>query len=173
VDLTKPDFRDPKIFWYEPEKKWVMVAVLADERKLTIFDSLNLKEWKLRSAFGPAGDSAGQWECPDLFELPVEGTKEKKWVLIVNRNPGAPAGGTGTKYFVGLFDGLQFKNETPASQELWADYGKDFYARIPLLTCPRGTAGKSGWAGSATGSMQTSSQPFCGAAHNPSPARSG
>jgi len=46
----------------------------------------------------------------------------------VNRNPGAPAGGTGTKYFVGWFDGLQFKNETPASQELWADYGKDFYA---------------------------------------------
>ncbi len=128
VDLKQPDFRDPKIFWYAPEKKWVMVAVLADERKLMIFDSPNLKDWKLRSSFGPAGDSAGQWECPDLFELPMEGTKERKWVLIVNRNPGTPAGGTGTKYFIGSFDGMQFKDEMPVSQELWADYGKDFYA---------------------------------------------
>jgi fructan beta-fructosidase len=146
VNLAKPDFRDPKIFWYEPEMKWVMVAVLADERKLMIFDSPNLKEWKLRSTFGPAGDSAGQWECPDLFELPVEGTKEKKWVLIVNRNPGAPAGGTGTKYFVGWFDGLQFRNETPASQELWADYGKDFYATNSFADLPEGD-GRKIWMG--------------------------
>jgi fructan beta-fructosidase len=146
VNLAKPDFRDPKVFWYEPEKKWVMVAVLADERKLMIFDSPNLKEWKLRSTFGPAGDSAGQWECPDLFELPVEGTKEKKWVLIVNRNPGALAGGTGTKYFVGWFDGLQFKNETPASHELWADYGKDFYATNSFADLPA-SDGRKIWMG--------------------------
>jgi len=147
VNLAKPDFRDPKVFWYEPEKKWVMVAVLADERKLMIFDSPNLKEWKLRSTFGPAGDSTGQWECPDLFELPVEGTNEKKWVLIVNRNPGAPAGGTGTKYFVGRFDGLEYKNETPASQELWADYGKDFYATNTFADLPEGDSRKiwMGW----------------------------
>ena len=146
VDLKQPDFRDPKIFWYEPKKKWVMVAVLADERKLVIFDSPNLKDWKLRSSFGPAGDSAGQWECPDLFELPVEGTKEKKWVLIVNRNPGAPAGGTGTKYFIGSFDGIQFKDETPASQELWADYGKDFYATNTFADVPA-SDGRKIWMG--------------------------
>jgi fructan beta-fructosidase len=146
VNLTKPDFRDPKVFWYEPEKKWVMVAVLADERKLMILDSPNLKEWKLRSSFGPAGDRAGQWECPDLFELPVEGAKEKKWVLIVNRNPGAPAGGTGTKYFVGWFDGLQFKNETSASHELWADYGKDFYATNSFADLPA-SDGRKVWMG--------------------------
>jgi fructan beta-fructosidase len=146
VNLAKSDFRDPKVFWYEPEKKWVMVAVLADERKLMIFDSPNLKEWKLRSTFGPAGDRAGQWECPDLFELPVEGTKEKKWVLIVNRNPGAPAGGTGTKYFVGWFDGLQFKNETSASHELWADYGKDFYATNSFADLPA-SDGRKVWMG--------------------------
>jgi fructan beta-fructosidase len=147
VNLAKPDFRDPKVFWYAPEKKWVMVAVLADERKLMIFDSPNLKEWKLRSTFGPAGDNAGQWECPDLFELPVEGTREKKWVLIVNRNPGAPAGGTGTKYFVGWFDGLQFTNETPTSHELWADYGKDFYATNTFADLPKGDSRKiwMGW----------------------------
>ena len=146
VDLKKPDFRDPKVFWYEPEKKWVMVAVLADERKLVILDSPNLKEWKMRSSFGPAGDSAGQWECPDLFELSVEKTKGRKWVLIVNRNPGAPAGGTGTKYFVGSFDGLQFNSETPASRELWADYGKDFYATNTFADLPAGD-GRKIWMG--------------------------
>jgi fructan beta-fructosidase len=62
--------------------------------------------------------------------------KNKKWVLIVNRNPGAPAGGTGTRYFVGSFDGTHFVNETPAGQELWADYGKDFYATNSFSDLP-------------------------------------
>jgi fructan beta-fructosidase len=146
ADLERPDFRDPKVFWYEPEKKWVMVAVLADERKVQIFDSRNLREWKWRSAFGPAGDTAGQWECPDLFELPVEGKKEKKWVLIANRNPGAPAGGTGTKYFVGSFDGAEFKSESPSRQELWADYGKDFYATNTFADLPD-SDGRKIWLG--------------------------
>ena len=128
ADLKQPDFRDPKVFWYEPGKKWVMVAVLADERKAVFFDSKDLKTWVFRSAF-EIGAGKGQWECPDLFELPVDGDgRNRKWVLIVNRNPGAPAGGTGTRYFVGSFDGSHFANETPAQQELWADYGKDFYA---------------------------------------------
>ncbi|HEY6385845.1 MAG TPA: glycoside hydrolase family 32 protein [Candidatus Acidoferrum sp.] len=129
ANLKQPDFRDPKVFWYEAEKKWVMVAVLADERKAVFFDSRDLKNWTFRSSFEIEGHGKGQWECPDLFELTVDGnTKNKKWVLIVNRNPGAPAGGTGTRYFIGSFDGTHFVNETPAAQELWADYGKDFYA---------------------------------------------
>ena len=146
TDLSQPDFRDPKVFWYEAQKKWVMVAVLADERKLMILDSANLRDWKLGSSFGPAGDSVGQWECPDLFELPVTGTKEKKWVLIVNRNPGAPAGGTGTKYFIGSFDGTQFKNEMPEGQEFWADYGKDFYATNTFADVPA-SDGRKIWMG--------------------------
>ncbi len=129
ADLKQPDFRDPKVFWYEAQKKWVMVAVLADERKAVFFDSRDLKNWVLRGSFELANNDKGQWECPDLFELSVEGeSKNKKWVLVVNRNPGAPADGTGTRYFVGNFDGTHFVNETPAAQELWADYGKDFYA---------------------------------------------
>ncbi len=128
VDLDARDFRDPKVFWYETQKKWVMVAVLADERKAVFLDSTDLKKWTVRSKFGPAGDDAGQWECPDLLELPVEGTQDKKWVLIINRNPGAPAGGTGVRYLVGRFDGTQFTDETLPQTKLWADYGKDFYA---------------------------------------------
>ncbi len=128
VDLDAPDFRDPKVFWYEPQKKWVMVAVLADERTAVFLDSTDLKKWTVRSKFGPAGDDDGQWECPDLLELPVEGTNDKKWVLIINRNPGAPAGGTGVRYLVGSFDGKQFTDETSPTIKRWADYGKDFYA---------------------------------------------
>ena len=128
VDLNAPDFRDPSVFWYEPQKKWVMVAVWADERTAVIFDSHDLKHWRRRSSFGPAGDSEGQWECPDLLQLPIERTSEKKWVLIINRNPGSPAGGTGVRYIVGSFDGTTFVSEVPDRPALWADWGKDFYA---------------------------------------------
>jgi fructan beta-fructosidase len=128
ADLNAPDFRDPNVFWYAPQHKWVMVAVLADERMLLLFDSPDLKHWKKRSTFGPAGDTAGQWECPDLIELPIDGTKEKRWVLIINRNPGAPAGGTGVRYLVGKFDGEKFTSEIHDAPALWADWGKDFYA---------------------------------------------
>ncbi|HXJ06584.1 MAG TPA: glycoside hydrolase family 32 protein [Candidatus Acidoferrum sp.] len=137
ADLRQPDFRDPKVFWYEPQKKWVMVAVLADEKKAVFLDSRDLKTWVFRSSFEAAGHEKGQWECPDLFELNVDGNpKNKKWVLVVNRNPGAPAGGTGVEYFVGRFDGAHFVNETPITQELWADYGKDFYATNSFSDIP-------------------------------------
>ena len=146
ADLKAPDFRDPKVFWYEPAKKWVMVAALADERIIKILDSPDLKSWKVRSSFGPAGTTEGQFECPDLLQLPVEGTNEKKWVLIVNRNPTAPAGGTGTRYFIGTFDGTKFNDET-GSRELWADYGKDFYATNSFANLPGGHAVWMGWIG--------------------------
>jgi fructan beta-fructosidase len=128
ADLDAPDFRDPNVFWYASQHKWVMVAVLADERTLVVLDSPDLKTFTKRSTFGPAGDVAGQWECPDLIELPVEGTGDKKWVLIINRNPGAPAGGTGVRYLIGKFDGTTFTSEVPDTPALWADWGKDFYA---------------------------------------------
>ncbi|MGH9743073.1 MAG: glycoside hydrolase family 32 protein, partial [Candidatus Acidiferrum sp.] len=131
------DFRDPKVFWFAPQKKWVMVAVLADERKAVFLDSPDLKTWVLRGSFEAVGDSKGQWECPDLFELPVTGNpKLKKWVLIINRNPGAPAGGTGTEYFVGAFDGAHFVADNPEADHAWADYGKDFYATNSFSDIP-------------------------------------
>jgi fructan beta-fructosidase len=136
ADLKAKDFRDPKVFWYAPQKKWVMVGVLADERKAMFLESPNLKEWKVAGSFGPEGDTEGQWECPDLFQLPIEGAPDQRWVLIVNRNPSAPNGGTGVRYMVGEFDGAKFTPETPASNKLWADYGKDFYATETFSDIP-------------------------------------
>lgn len=146
ADLDAPDFRDPNVFWHAPQHKWVMVAVLADERTLVILDSPDLKHWSKRSTFGPAGDVAGQWECPDLIELPVEGAAEKKWVLIINRNPGAPAGGTGVRYLIGKFDGTNFTSEVPDTPALWADWGKDFYATNTWKDMPA-SDGRHVWIG--------------------------
>jgi fructan beta-fructosidase len=121
--------------------------VLADHRKALFFDSIDLRHWNKLSEFGPAGDDAGQWECPDLLELPLEGTKETRWVLIINRNPGAPAGGTGVRYLIGHFDGTTFTEKESAGKTLWADYGKDFYATNLFNDMPNGDPRKVwiGW----------------------------
>ena len=79
IDVGMANFRDPKVFWYEPEEKWVMVAALSLDRKVRFYASDDLKSWDLLSEFGPAGNANGIWECPDLFELPV---REPAW-----RNP--------------------------------------------------------------------------------------
>jgi fructan beta-fructosidase len=88
------------------------------------------------SDFGPAGAIGGVWECPDLFELNVDGKPgQTKWVLIVNLNPGGVAGGSGAQYFVGSFDGTRFSvNETDTAR--WVDYGKDFYAVVSWSNVP-------------------------------------
>jgi fructan beta-fructosidase len=130
IDLGLKDFRDPKVLWDTERKNWVMVTALSDQHKLRLFESRDLIHWKALSDFGPAGETGGVWECPDLFPLPVEGDNETRWILVVNINPGGVAGGSGTQYFVGRFDGTRFLNDNPPEQKLWMDYGKDYYAAI-------------------------------------------
>ena len=108
INIRSTDFRDPKVQWYEPTKSWIMTVSLSAQHKVCFYGSPNLKDWTLLSEFGPAGGTSGVWECPDLFELPVQGTQEKRWVLAVNMNPGSIAGGSGGQYFIGQFDGTNF-----------------------------------------------------------------
>ena len=137
------DFRDPKVFWYAPDKHWVMILAVGQE--MQIFSSKNLKEWKKESSFGAKqGAHGGVWECPDLVQLPVEGSKEKKWVLICNLNPGGPFGGSAAQYFVGTFDGKKFTNESP-TQTKWLDWGKDNYATVTWSNAPDGRCIALGW----------------------------
>lgn len=137
VDLALKDFRDPKVFWHEDTKRWVMVTVLPDQHKVRLFGSPDLKRWEALSDFGPAGAIDGVWECPDLFPLEVESEPGvTRWVLDVDLNPGGVAGGSGGQYFVGRFDGRTFLNDAPANETLWADYGKDFYATISFSDIP-------------------------------------
>ncbi len=130
VDEGMENFRDPKVFWHEETGKWMMVVALPTEYKVRFYGSDNLRQWDLLSEFGPSGGTGGIWECPDLFKLPVEGSEgESRWVLQVDMNPGAVAGGSGGQYFVGDFDGQTFTQDPQnEGQTNWVDYGRDFYA---------------------------------------------
>ena len=119
--------------------------ILAGGQEMDIYSSKNLKEWKYESSFGAKqGAHGGVWECPDLVELPVEGTKEKRWVLICNINPGGPFGGNAAQYFVGTFNGKKFVNESP-TQTKWMDWGKDHYATVTFSNAPDGRCVALGW----------------------------
>ena len=143
VTSTEKDFRDPKVFWYAPGKHWCMI--LAVGQHMEIYSSSNLKEWKKESEFGAMqGAHGGVWECPDMVEIPVEGTREKKWVLICNLNPGGPFGGSAAQYFIGSFDGKKFVNEFP-TQTKWLDWGKDNYATVTWNNAPDGRCVALGW----------------------------
>ncbi|MBQ9675934.1 MAG: GH32 C-terminal domain-containing protein [Bacteroidaceae bacterium] len=128
------DFRDPKVSWHEGTHKWILTLAVGQE--IRFYSSPNLKDWTYESNFGEGqGNHGGVWECPDLFELPVAGTSQKKWVLIVNINPGGPFGGSATQYFVGSFDGHKFVNESPKATK-WMDFGKDHYATVTWSNAP-------------------------------------
>jgi fructan beta-fructosidase len=99
------------------------------------------------SEFGPAGAPEGIWECPDLFELPIEGQPgETRWVLQVDINPGAVAGGSGGQYFIGEFDGTKFTRTEDTDRVNWVDYGPDFYAAIDWANIPEAD-GRTIWVG--------------------------
>jgi len=139
------DFRDPKVFWYEPAREWVMV-VSADQ-KVLFYRSPNLKEWRKTGEFGIGhGSHAAVWECPDLFELPVEGSDQKKWVLTVSIGNNNQTKGSTAQYFVGTFDGETFINENPPELVLWTDWGKDYYAAVSYSDIPTGD-GRRIWLG--------------------------
>lgn len=108
LDIGERDFRDPRVFWHEQTKRWVMVVSWPTHHQVRFYSSPDLKAWTHLSDFGPAGATIGIWECPDLFPLRVENSRDEKWTLIVNIGSGAPAGGFGCQYFVGNFDGKQF-----------------------------------------------------------------
>ena len=130
-----PDFRDPNILWHEGTKRWIMI--LAAGQEVRIYSSANLKDWTYESSFGKEyGNHGGVWECPDLMELPVRGTTEKKWMLVCNINPGGPFGGSATQYFIGDFDGKKFTCESMPKVTKWMDYGKDHYATVSFYNAP-------------------------------------
>lgn len=105
-----PGNRDPKVCRYEPKQEWVM-ALYFEGNDFGIFTSRDLKSWTQTQRFRFDGAD----ECPDFFELPVEGTSERRWVYT-------SASG---RYLVGTFDGAEFK---PDQAPLEMDQGPNFYA---------------------------------------------
>jgi levanase/fructan beta-fructosidase len=134
------DFRDPKITRDEVHDQWIMV-LSADDQTM-FYTSQNLIDWELASEFGRGiGAHGGVWECPDFIQMNVEGTDEKKWVLIQSLNPGGFNGGSGTQYFVGDFDGKNFTLDESMQglgedHSYWLDFGKDNYAGVTWSNIP-------------------------------------
>lgn len=143
LDENMKDFRDPKVFWYEEEQKWVMALALPTEQKIRFYESQNLTDWKMMSEFGPQGFVDGIWECPDLFPLEVAETGEEKWVLIVSYNTDSI--GSSMQYFVGDFNGKEFTNTNTDDLVLTLDYGRDFYAGVTWNNVPTERRLLIGW----------------------------
>ncbi len=124
-DIWKtPDTRDPKVFWYEPANHWVMVLNERDGH--SIYTSSNLKDWNYESHV------TGFWECPELFELPVDNNPDNtKWVMY---------GASGT-YMLGSFDGKVF---TPESGKFLYTTGS-VYAAQTFTNMPDGRRVQIGW----------------------------
>ncbi len=140
VITLESEARDPNMFWNEATGEWNLVLAHALEHEMLVFTSPDMKQWTLQSAFGKGlGAQDGVWECPDLFELAVDGSDQKKWVLICNINPGGPFGGSATQYFIGEFDGKTFTPDRDADGNVptkWMDYGKDHYATVSWSNAP-------------------------------------
>jgi len=147
LDLQRSDTRDPKVFWYAPTRRWIMLIVQATEKKVRIFSSPNLREWRHLSDFGPRGATGGVWECPDLIRLPVQGKPgTHRWVLKIGLNPGHIAGGSGEQYFIGEFDGTTFQSDNSSEPIHWVDYGRDCYCALTFNHQPNPDAPRMiGW----------------------------
>lgn len=149
LEFDDPDFRDPNVSWNEEMGKWLMVLALPTQHKVQFYASDDLKEWELLSDFGPTGATGGIWECPDFFKLPVDGDPDnQKWVLHVDINPGSIAGGSGSQYFVGDWNGSNFVPDENFMDTAphWTDYGTDFYAAISWNNIPE-EDGRQLWVG--------------------------
>lgn len=124
LDTDHNDWRDPVPFWYEPAQEWRMVIcrVSAHETStrsypagIETWRSSNLTEWNYLDTY-ESGDES--WECPDLYELPVENTSKSRWVMSMSVN------WDHHEFHIGEFDGTSFT----ANSQFYADDGHDFYA---------------------------------------------
>jgi levanase/fructan beta-fructosidase len=138
LDLGMKDFRDPKVFRYNNE--WRMVVVKSKEHSAAIYSSKNLKEWVHLSDFHHDEKEDVVWECPDLFRLEFHG--KRHWVMIISVNPGGINNLSGTKYFIGEFDGTTF---TATQDAQWLDWGRDNYAGVTYNDEPHGERIFIGW----------------------------
>ncbi|MHA3772886.1 glycoside hydrolase family 32 protein [Verrucomicrobiota bacterium sgz303538] len=141
--VIKHEGRDPRLLWHEPTRQWVMAlydedktqAAKDQEQCIVFYTSPDLKKWSYQSRI------RGFFECPDIFELPVDGNpSNKKWVLTA----------ANSDYMVGTFDGKTFTPETP---KLKGHRGRGFYAAQTFTNEPKGRTVQIGWFQVATPGM--------------------
>jgi fructan beta-fructosidase len=124
--VIKHQGRDPRLLWHAPTRQWVMTVYTEDRpgagrekiQDIAFYTSPDLKKWTYQSRI------PGFFECPDFFELPVDGdAKNTRWVLS----------GASSEYRVGRFDGKTFLPETAMLPD---QRGKDFYAAQTFSNIP-------------------------------------
>jgi fructan beta-fructosidase len=128
--VIKHNGRDPKLVWYEPGKHWVIAVydIVGGKRTIGFYTSKDLKQWELGSRFD------GFHECPELFELPVDGdANNKRWVTY----------GADAAYYVGTFDGKTF---TPEHEKKRRVHHGPYYASQCFSRTPGGRVIQVGWA---------------------------
>lgn len=137
VHRINKDNRDPKVIWYEPTKTWVMVLWVPidnGQNSIQFLTSKDLRNWtKSSTVLGGKGDDRYLFECPEFYELPVNGNPaEKKWVLTA----------ANSEYAIGTFDGITFK---PEEERLNGQHGRDYYASQTISNEPNGRRIEIGW----------------------------
>jgi fructan beta-fructosidase len=138
--MVKHKGRDPKVIWYAPERKWIMVVYSEDEwagcadvqpdagnkadavRHLAFFASRDLRDWQLVGGFTDP-DRSAVYECPEMFELPVVGAPgQSRWIVTAASN----------RYFIGTFDGRSFHKEAgPFGTRHGAFYAAQTFSDVP------------------------------------------
>lgn len=128
-------FRDPKVVWHGESQQWVMV--LTEGQEIAFYGSKNLINWEKMSTWGrgEACHDSSSWECPDLFSI-VDDYSVRRWVLVIGVIHNGYAGGSGTQYVLGDFNGRKFTNMNDKETVLWMDYGRDFYATQSYSDAP-------------------------------------
>lgn len=142
------EFRDPKVFYHAASGYWIMVLVLAVDRKVIFYRSRNLLDWEMLSTFSDPGDNPQDlWEVPDLVPMTVPDSEELRWVLLLSVNTSGihKAAGSTQHYFIGDFDGQCFQfnaSETPPVRDAEhpgynrLDWGRDYYAAVSFHNAP-------------------------------------
>lgn len=116
------------MFWYEDKKNplnpnsghWVM-ALYLNGPDYALFSSKDLIHWSKTCDI----KDIGARECPNMFELPVDGNKQNnRWVFW----------GANGNYVIGNFDGKTFTKESGPFVTKFGgnDYAAQIYSDIPL-----------------------------------------
>jgi fructan beta-fructosidase len=128
--VVKHDGRDPKIIWYKPGRHWVMAVydIYNKAKCIAFYTSKDLKDWQFQSRI------EGYHECPEIFELPIDGKKNNtRWVLLA----------ADAQYVIGKFDGKTFTPEHDGKHLV--HYG-NYYASQTFSNSPDGRRIQIGWA---------------------------
>jgi autotransporter-associated beta strand protein len=122
--------RDPHMIWYAPSNYWVMAVYDSNLGGIDFFTTPDFHTWTYRSGI------AGFAECPDIFQLPVDGnTNNMLWEI----------NGGNAAYMLGNFNGAVF---TPTTGILPGNGGSGFYASQTFTVMPTGDSRRvrMGWA---------------------------